>query len=109
MSKYRNKKVMLDGQTFDSKKEANRYAELKLMQKAGIIRDLQTQVPFLLIPAQRDEHGKIVEREVRYLADFVYLKDGEMVVEDTKGFRTTEYKIKRKLMLKVHGIRIKEV
>lgn len=109
MSKYRAKKTEVDGIVFDSKKEARRYQELKLFEKAGVISDLQTQVKFVLIPAQRI-NGKVVERECSYVADFVYLDEaGKKVVEDTKGVKTKDYIIKRKLMLWVHFIRIKEV
>lgn len=110
-TKYNNKKVTVNGQVFDSKKEANRYKELLLLEKAGEIQDLRTQVKFKLIPAQRDEAtGKVIERECSYKADFVYYEeDGETVVEDVKGFRTKEYIIKRKLMLYQYGIRIREV
>lgn len=110
MRKYRNKKVTLGNMTFDSKKEANRWVELAIMQKNGEITDLDTQVVFELIPAQRDPvTKKVLERAVHYVADFVYYKDGQKVVEDTKGFKTPEYIIKRKLMLWVHGIRIQEI
>lgn len=110
MAKYHNKKCKLDGVVFDSIKEARRYQELKFLEKAGEIRNLQTQVKFVLIPSQRID-GKVVERECSYKADFVYYEvpSEKMVVEDTKGMRTTDYIIKRKLMLYVHGIRIKEV
>lgn len=107
-SKYHNKKVTLDGITFDSRKEAKRYQELRLLERAGAISDLQRQVAFILIPSQKVD-GKVVERPVKYLADFVYTEDGEMVVEDTKGFKTADYIIKRKLMLYVHGVQIREV
>lgn len=107
MNKYRNTKTTADGITFDSRKEAKRYQELRLLEKAGEISDLQRQVPFLLIPVQRIG-GKVAERAVQYKADFVYTDHGETVVEDTKGIRTGEYIIKRKLMLYVHGIRIRE-
>lgn len=110
-TKYNNKKITVDGQIFDSKKEANRYKELRLLEKAGEIKDLRTQVKFKLIPAQRDEAtGKVIERECSYKADFVYYEeDGETVVEDVKGFRTKDYIIKRKLMLYQYGLRIREV
>lgn len=94
---------------YDSRKEHDRAGRLKLMQHAGIISNLHEQVKFLLIPTQRDAAGVLLERECSYIADFVYDKDGVTIVEDTKGVRTKEYIIKRKLMLKVHGIRIKEV
>jgi len=110
VSKYNSKKTVVDGQKFDSKKEARRYQELLLLEKAGVIKDLRMQVKFTLIPAQRDEAtGKVVERECSYKADFVYDEDGKTVVEDVKGFRTKEYIIKRKLMMWRYGIRIREV
>lgn len=119
MSKYRSKKITRDGMTFDSKKEYERWCELRLLEKAGKIKNLQRQVKFELLPSQKVD-GKVVERACHYVADFVYylapqneadkfLDLWKYVVEDTKGFRTTDYIIKRKLMLWVHGIRIKEV
>ena len=109
-SKYHNKKVMIDGIKFDSKKEANRYQELKLMQRAGIIRDLQRQVKYVLIPSQKGDDGRVIERPCTYIADFVYVdENGKKVVEDTKGYRTSDYKIKRKLMLYIHGVKINEI
>ena len=108
-TKYNNKKITVDGQTFDSKKEANRYQELLLLEKAGVIKNLSRQVKFVLIPSQRDENGKVVERECSYKADFVYNEGEKTVVEDVKGFPTKEYIIKRKLMLEKYGIRIREV
>lgn len=108
-TKYNNKKITVDGQKFDSKKEANRYQELVLLEKAGVIKNLSRQVKFVLIPSQRDENGKVVERECSYKADFKYEEGLETVVEDVKGFRTKEYIIKRKLMLYQYGIRIREV
>lgn len=124
MNKYGNKKITVDGETFDSRREYKRFKELQILERAGEISDLRRQVQFLLIPAQYEEYersGKngqrltngrrCVERECSYLADFVY-KDtatGRKVVEDTKGVRTKDYIIKRKLMLYRHGIKIKEV
>ena len=110
MSKYGNRKITADGQTFDSMKEFRRWRELKLMERAGEIGLLRRQVPFDLLPAQYDERtGKMIERGVRYIADFVYQTEGFTVVEDTKGMRTKEYILKRKMMLYFHGIRIQEV
>lgn len=119
MRKYRNVKTTLDGISFDSRKEANRYAELRILEKAGLIQNLQMQVKYVLIPEQREpdtlgarggvHKGRLIEKECAYIADFVYEEDGKTVVEDTKGFRTKDYIIKRKLMLNVHGIRIKEI
>lgn len=94
---------------YDSQKEHKRANQLKLMQRAGLISNLREQVKYVLIPTQRDSQGNLLERECSYYADFVYDKDGVTVVEDTKGFRTPEYKLKRKLMLHVHGILIKEI
>lgn len=104
--------------TFDSLKEYRRFCELSLLEKAGKVTGLQRQVKFVLIPTQREpdtigkrggvKKGKTIEQECSYVADFVYVQDGETVVEDSKGFRTADYKIKRKLMLYIHGIRIKE-
>ena len=107
-SKYGAKKVTVNGVTFDSKKEAKRYGELVLLERAGKISNLEKQVKFELIPSQRID-GKVVERACQYVADFVYTENGKKVVEDTKGFKTKDYIIKRKLMLSVYGIRIKEI
>lgn len=106
--KYNSIKTEVDGIKFDSKKEANRYLELKTLERAGEISHLARQVKYELIPSQRVD-GKLVERPCSYIADFVYLENGETVVEDTKGYKTPDYIIKRKLMLQVHGIRIREV
>jgi len=96
---------------YDSKAEARRAQELHLMERAGVIRDLQEQVKFVVCPAQKDAKGKLIEREAFYLADFVYIdcKTGQQVVEDVKGVRTPLYTLKRKLVLERYGIRIKEV
>lgn len=91
-----------------SGKEHTRANQLKLMQRAGVISNLREQVKYVLIPTQRDSQGKLLEKECSYYADFVYEKDGVTVVEDAKGFRTPEYRLKRKLMLYLHGILIKE-
>ena len=109
-SKYHNRKTTVDGMTFDSKKEAVRYKELTLLQKAGMIKCLQRQVVFEIIPSQKED-GKVVERPVKYVADFTYYEGGELVVEDVKSpaTRTDAYKIKRKLMRYLLGIRIREV
>lgn len=120
-AKYHNKKVEYDGQTFDSQKEMHRYAVLRLLEKDGHIKDLKRQVKFVLIPAQREPDttgpkggkikGKLIEREVAYIADFTYTDthNGKFVVEDTKGMRTKEYIIKRKMMLFLKNIKIKEI
>ncbi len=108
MTKYKSRKVIVGGQVFDSKREYSRWCELVLLLKAGQVTDLKRQVKFELIPSQRVD-GKVVERACTYVADFVYTENGKTVVEDTKGFKTKDYIIKRKLMLWVHGIRIIEV
>lgn len=120
-NKYNNLKTYRDGIAFDSKREAIRYTQLKLLLDSGEISDLERQVKFVLIPTQREpdiigprggrKPGKLIEKECFYVADFVYIdnKTGEKVIEDTKGMRTPDYLIKRKLMLKVHGIRIREI
>lgn len=120
-SKYNSVKAEVEGITFDSIREARRYQELLFLKNTGQIKDLQMQVKYTLIPTQREpsaigsrggvKPGKVIEKECYYKADFVYTDcdTGETVVEDTKGFKTKEYLIKKKLMLWVHGIRIKEV
>lgn len=113
--KYKNRKTSVYGMTFDSRKEADRFVELEFMQRAGRIKDLRRQVKYVLIPSQRGDDKKVIERECSYIADFVYtdLKTGETVVEDVKGYRGggayEVFKIKRKLMLERYRIRIKEV
>lgn len=107
-TKYNSRKVERDGMKFDSAKEYRRFCELSLLEKAGKVTDLQRQVKFELIPSQRIG-GKVVERACTYVADFVYTENGNQVVEDTKGFKTKDYIIKRKLMLHNFGIQIKEI
>ena len=109
-NKYGARKITVDGATFDSRKEYMRFYELSLLQRAGQIENLKRQVKFELIPSQKDpETGKVIERPVTYIADFVYQEGGKTVVEDTKGMRTKDYILKRKMMLYFRGIRIKEV
>lgn len=117
-SKYHSKKIEVDGMTFDSRKEHRRWCELCQLERVGKITELQRQVKYILIPTQYGpptvnkngtvKRGKMIERECSYIADFVYTEKGNLVVEDVKGFKTADYKIKRKLMLHIHGIRIKE-
>lgn len=124
--KYGNRKITKNGQAFDSVKEARRWFELCLLEKAGEITDLRRQVEFPLLPTQREEStevykrgenkgkpkpGKVIEKPVVYVADFVYkhTATGETVVEDTKGFKTKEYILKRKMLLYFHKIKIREV
>ena len=102
--KYNNTKIRVDGRLFDSKAEAARWQELQLLERAGEITELERQVEYELIPKQKGE------RAVKYIADFRYVDhDGKTVVEDTKGVKTPVWIIKRKLMLRVHGIRVREV
>ena len=102
-SKYGAVKTEVDGITFDSKREASRYQELRLLEQAGEIANLRLQVPYILFP--KNEHG----RALKYIADFVYNDDtGALVVEDAKGHSTDVYKIKRRLMAELKGIEIKE-
>lgn len=111
MNKYGNKAYVVDGITFASIKEGRRYQELKLMQRGGEITELQTQVPFQLIPAFVCNSKRY--RPTMYIADFTYRdKDGRYIVEDVKGSKDTltkEYMIKKKLMAWIHGYEIKEV
>lgn len=100
--KYRNKKTSVDGIRFDSKKEAKRYLELKILEKAGAIQDLRRQVPYVLI--NKSSYG----RAIKYVADFVYYEDDKLVVEDVKGVRTPVYKLKKRLMAERFGIEVKE-
>lgn len=127
MAKYGNKKTFTsDGILHDSRKEALRWQQLLLLERAGEITDLKRQVEFILIPDQREpstevyqkgekkgmpKEGKLLERKVVYVADFVYndQRTGKEVVEDTKGVKTKDYIIKRKLMLFIYNIKIKEI
>ena len=124
-SKYYNKRTIAsDGNVFDSVKEARRWEQLLLLQKADKINSLRRQVAYELLPNQYETYerysksGKrlkdgtrLVERKVEYVADFVYTitETGENIVEDTKGVKTKDYIIKRKLLYAVHGIKIKEI
>lgn len=107
-SKFNNRKVVVDGLEFDSAKEARRYRNLKLLEQAGEITNLELQKKYVVIPTQRKADGS-AERSCSYVADFVYNQDGKVVVEDVKGVLTDVYVIKRKLMLQQHGIEIREV
>ncbi len=124
MAKYKNKKEKVGNLVFDSKKEADRYRSLMMMQQVGQISDLQIQVKYVLIPAQYEMQwserlkgyikGKCIERECSYIADFVYKDNkGKTIVEDVKGYKGggaySVFTIKRKLMLHLYGIMIKEV
>jgi len=110
-SKLKNIKTHIDGIKFDSKKEGRRYCELKLLLKTGEITDLELQKPFVLIPSQKLLSGK-TERPCKYIADFVFKRDGEVVAEDVKGMKTGSayalFVIKRKLMKLIHDIEVHE-
>ena len=101
-TKYRAVKTEIDGIRFDSKREANRYKELKLLEQTGVIRDLRLQVPYTLI--EKSKYG----REIRYIADFVYRENDAEVVEDVKGILTPVYRLKKRLMAERFGVVIKE-
>ena len=126
--KYHSKKTVIDGITFDSKKEAERYSELKLLERCGAISNLELQKVYELIPAQYElyerygkngnrlkDGKKCIEKSCVYKADFVYIDNetGQQVVEDVKGYKGGQayslFTIKRKLMLERYGIKVKEV
>ena len=100
VTKYRAKKTVLDGITFASKAEATRYRNLKLLERAGEIQNLELQPSYVL------EHNGT--KICTYRADFKYMQDGKEVIEDVKGFKTPVYRLKKKLMLAIHGIDILE-
>lgn len=113
-SKYRNKKITFQGLKFDSKLELQRWLYLSALQQQGKIFNLQRQVKYTLIPRQIDSvTRKTIEREIAYIADFVYSvaseRKTETIIEDAKGIKTDVYKMKRKMMLYFHNIRIHEV
>lgn len=99
--KFGNVRTEVDGQSFASKREAKRFGQLRLMEKGGLIADLKTQVRYPL-----DVNGQPI---CHYIADFTYMEAGELVVEDSKGYRTPEFILKSKLMRAVHGITVREV
>lgn len=111
MNKYNAKKVRIDGIEFDSRKEAQRYRELKTLEKEGLIKELRLQVPYEVVPKQGYK-GKTV-RSVKYVADFVYIRDGEIVAEDVKGLKEGAaynlFVVKKKLMLLNYGIFVEEI
>lgn len=101
-NKYNAHKTVVDGITFDSRKEAKRYAQLKVLEQAGEITDLRLQVPFILIP--KSKYG----RSIKYIADFVYSMNGCQIVEDSKGVKTPVYRLKKRMMAELYDIEIKE-
>ncbi len=106
-NKYRNNPIIIDGIRFDSTKEGHRWCELQTLQKAGVISDLQRQVKYELQPAFYFQGRKI--RPIQYIADFVYWEGDNEIVEDVKGVKTQEYKLKKKMMQYIYDIDIKEV
>lgn len=100
-NKYGAKKCTVDNIEFDSMKEARRYAELKLLERAGQIKNLQLQPKFLLQESFK-QNGKSY-REISYIADFSYVENGNLVVEDTKGFKTKVFRLKEKLFRYKYG------
>jgi len=99
-NKYKNKKTTVDNIVFDSKREAGRYGELKILQLSGVIKDLKLQPKFLLCKGVRWNGRK--QRDRYYVADFYYIENGQQVVEDSKGFRTDVYKLKRSIFLSMY-------
>lgn len=109
-SKYGAKKVQIDGITFSSKAEAKRYSELKLLERAGHITNLELQPKFDLVPSVKYAGAARAKPALRYVADFRYVDHlGKTIVEDVKGFETREYQIKKHLLLALHGIEVVEV
>lgn len=98
MNKYRNKKVIVDEKEFDSKREGNRYKELKLLERAGEIKDLELQPRFLLQDSFK-KNGRTF-RKIEYVADFKYIENGKTIVEDVKGMQTDVFKLKHKIFEK---------
>ena len=110
--KFGNKKVVLEGATFDSRKEARRYRELQLLERTGEISELQTQFAFVLAESVKFKSEPRRKPAVKYVADFVYIKDGRQVVEDVKSVATRKdkyFRLKKHLMMSVHGIEVVEV
>lgn len=103
-NKYRNTKIISNGIKYDSKKESRRGNELKLLEKSGIIKDLKMQVKFELQPSYKFK-GKTI-RSINYIADFTYIQNGELIVEDVKGIQTDSFKIKKKIFEYKYGIEI---
>ena len=100
MNKYRNKKVIVDDYIFDSIQESRRYKELKLLERAGTITDLELQPRFLLQDSFK-KNGKTY-RKIEYIADFQYIENGKAIVEDVKGMQTDVFKLKHKIFEKVY-------
>lgn len=111
-SKYRNVRTALDGLTFDSAKESRRWAELRLLERAGRITELQRQVPYELAPSVKFQESRRAQPPLRLVVDFQYKENGALVLEDVKGgeaTRTDAFRIKRHLLLHLHGLHIRIV
>ena len=112
MTKYFGEKIVVDGETYDSLNEYERWCDLRLLERDGKISELNRKVKYVLVPSQRDESGKLIEHEVSYIAAFEYILDGNKVIEDStdygRGASYQLFSIKRKLMLYKFGIKIKE-
>lgn len=106
-SKYKAEKCEYDGIKFDSQKERDRYIELKLLEKGGAISDLQLQVPFVLQDEFEFNGKKILP--IKYIADFTYWENGELVIEDVKGVKTDVYELKKKMFMYRYKKYIREV
>lgn len=100
MNKYRNRKIVVDNIKFDSILEANRYQELKLLQRAKQISNLELQPRFLLQDSFK-KNGRAF-RKIEYVADFQYIENGKTIVEDVKGMQTDVFKLKHKIFEKVY-------
>lgn len=108
-NKYNNKKVEYDGHMFDSQKECTRYKQLRLLERTGLIKDLELQKEYILQDKYKINNKTI--RKISYIADFSYIsvKDNKLHVIDVKGFKTDVYKLKKKLFEYKYGIEIEEV
>ena len=106
-NKYGSKKIEENGEKFDSKLEYRRWCELAMLEKAGVISELKRQVPFIIAPSVKFCDEKRALPSMKYIADFTYMENGVLVVEDAKGVQTPDFRIKRRLMITVHGIQIR--
>lgn len=106
-----SKRFERNGEVYNSKKEYDRYQELLALQRAGKIRNLERRVEIPLLPSQRDENGYVIERAVSFVVDFAYfdIEQDKTIFEDAKEVRSKEYILKRKMMLYIHNIIVREV
>lgn len=109
MNKYRNEPCTVGGEKYRSKRERDKHQELLLMQKAGLISDLRREVPFVLAPPVKFTGDARAKPPLRYIADFTAMRKGQFVVFDAKGVRTEAYRIKRHLVLHIHGVEVEEL